>query len=308
MSEQKLQYNNSCQDELALCKITNKEKFWLDDVTELYKEGKFTKFIPRYEMTRNQQLNALTRFCIYMIILILAFNRGESILIIPITMLIGIVLFKKFQKVDDMSQEKELDKIIKIRKDKDDNEELLKSIEYAHDDDPKLKTFEEMSDEAEKEKGYIIKSGVYDSDGNLVLGDKEKPSDYLRKDEKNYYTVDEIIDYEKNTCRKPTRDNPLMNPAATEFGNFGVPSACNSNDDNIKESIKVNFDHQLFRDVDELWERENSQRQFYTMPNTAIPNNQKEFANWLYKLPNSAVCKVQQQGCLRYDDVRQRLR
>ena len=305
MSEE-IQYNNSCEDDLALCKVTNREKFWLDDPSELYKNSNYTKFIPQYEMTRNQQLNALTRFCIYMIILILAFNRGESILIIPIVILIGIILFKKFQKNDDESQNKELDKIIKIRKDKDDAEERLKTEEYAHDGTPNLKTFEEMSEEAEKEKGYIIKSGIYDSNNNLTLGQKENPSNYLRKKEKNYYTVDEIIDYEKNTCRRPTIDNPLMNPAATEFGSFGVPEACNATDDDIQESIKVNFDHKLFRDVDELWERENSQRQFYTMPNTAVPNNQKEFSEWLYLLPSN--CKESGEACLRYDPLDSRIR
>jgi hypothetical protein len=306
MSEE-IQYNNSCQDELALCKITNREKFWLDDPSELYKNGNYTKFIPQYEMTRNQQLNALTRFCVYMIILILTFNRGESILVIPIVILIGIILFKKFQKVDKDSQNKELDKIIKIRKDKDDADERLKIEEYAHDGTPKLKTFDEMTEEAEKEKGYIIKSGIYDSNNNLTLGQKEKPSNYLRKKEKNYYTVDEMIDYEKNTCRRPTIDNPLMNPAATEFGSTNVPSACNATDDDIQESIKVKFDHELFRDVDELWERKNSQRQFYTMPNTAVPNNQKEFSEWLYQLPASANCK-ESQNCLRYDPLQNRIR
>lgn len=308
--ENKLSYNNSCQAELALCKVTNKEKFWLDDPTELYKNGNYTKFIPQYEMTRNQQLNSITRFCIYMVILILAFNRGESLLVIPILIVIAIILIKKFQKDDNLDnnqdKKKELEKIIRIRKDKEDAIEQLKTIEYAQDDDPKLKSTLEMDIEAEKAKGYTIKSGVYDSNNNLTIGAKERPSDYLRKNVKNYYTVDEMIDYEKNTCRRPTRDNPLMNPAATEYGKQDVPSACNATDDDIKESIKVNFNHDLFRDVDELWERSNSQRQFYTMPNTAIPNNQKEFAEWLYKLPGN--CKDDTTNCLRYDPLSERIR
>ena len=61
----------------------------------------------------------------------------------------------------------------------------------------------------------------------------------------------------------------------------------------------VNFNHNLFRDVDELWERANSQRQFYTIPNTAIPNNQKEFANWLYRSPGGN-CKTDQGRCGRF--------
>src|SRR5690242_12724170 len=96
MSNENIKYSNSCGDPLELCKISDKEQFWLDDPTELYKNDNYMKFVPKYEMTRNQQLNAITRFCIYMIIIILAFNRGEYLLILPISLLIIAILFKKF--------------------------------------------------------------------------------------------------------------------------------------------------------------------------------------------------------------------
>jgi hypothetical protein len=218
-----------------------------------------------------------------------------------------VVLFKKYNLLDNLGKVKELNKILKIRHDKEDRINELRYKEYSHDGDQKLKTTLEMDDEQEKLKEYDIKSGYYDSENKLVIGNKEKPSEYLRGKNESLYTIDELLDYEKNTCRKPTPDNPLMNPAVTEYGNGDPPVACNSDDDDIKESIKVNFNHNLFRDVDELWERENSQRQFYTMPNTAIPNNQTEFAKWLYKLPNSTICK-EDNNCLRYDDIRFRSR
>jgi len=114
----------------------------------------------------------------------------------------------------------------------------------------------------------------------------------------------------ENICRRPTVDNPLMNRAATEFGSEGIiiPAACNANDEDIKDEIRVNFNHELFRDLEDVWERKNSQRQFYTMPNTAIPNNQTEFAKWLYELPMTANCKEFQGACLRYDPKLDRLK
>lgn len=301
-------YNNTCNNPLALCKTSEKESFWLDDPTEIYKNNNYTRFIPKYEMTRNQQLNAVTRFCIYMIILILAFNKGEYILILPIAVLIIAILFKKFHSSDLYGRDKELDKILTIRQEKEDYQNMLENKEYSHDGDVKLLTFEEMEQEDEGIKDYKLKSGSYDPDGKLHLGKKQKASNYLRDKNKSLYTIDELMDYEKNTCRRPTQDNPMMNPAVTEYGAGDPPAACNADDDDIQESIKVNFNHQLFRDVDELWERENSQRQFYTMPNTAIPNMQTEFANWLYKLPSSANCKEDHSGCLRLDDIRFRTR
>lgn len=305
MSNQTTSYTNTCDNPLALCKTSNKEQFWLDDPSELYKH--YTNFMPKYEMTRNQQLNAVTRLCIFMIIIILLFNRGEYILILPISILIIVILFKKFHSTDIYGQNKELNKVLLIRQTKEDQLNSLKKKEYAQDGDIKLKTPLEMEEELNKNKNYTVETGYYDSDNVLHIGKKQNPSNYLREDTKSLYTVDELKDYEKNTCRRPTNDNPMMNPSATEFDAGDPPAACNADDDDIKESIKVNFNHQLFRNVDELWERENSQRQFYTMPNTSIPNNQVEFAKWLYKLPPSDNCK-EDNNCLRYDDVRFRTR
>lgn len=302
MSGQTTTYDNTCNDPLALCKTSDKEQFWLDDPRELYRH--YTNFVPKYEMTRNQQLNAITRFCVFMIILILAFNRGEYVLILPISILIVTVLFKKFHTIDIYGREKELDKILSIRQDKEDYQEYLRQKEYAQDGDVHYKNpFVQ-----EEKKDYILKTGYYDSDNVLHLGEKQLPSNYMRGDNpKSLYTIDELKDYERNTCRKPTYDNPLMNPSVLEFqAGLDPPAACNANDDEIKDNIKVDFNHKLFRNVDDLWERENSQRQFYTMPNTAIPNNQTEVAKWLYSSPN-LICK-EGGDCLRYDDVRIRSR
>jgi hypothetical protein len=54
--------------------------------------------------------------------------------------------------------------------------------------------------------------------------------------------------------------------------------------------------------VDDLFNRNTSQRQFYTTPVTTIPNDQTGFARWLYKLPET--CKENQSNCLKYEDIR----
>jgi len=93
-----------------------------------------------------------------------------------------------------------------------------------------------------------------------------------------------------------------MNPDVTEYNSGNIPAACNADDEGINDGTKVFFNHELFRDVDELWEKKNSQRQFYTVPNTSVPNNQVEFAHWLYSgIPN---CKEDGTACLRYRDLR----
>ena len=53
--------------------------------------------------------------------------------------------------------------------------------------------------------------------------------------------------------------------------------------------IKKKFNNNLFHDIEDVYDRKNSQRQFYTMPSTTIPNNRDTFQKWLYKTPKT--CK-----------------
>ena len=55
-------------------------------------------------------------------------------------------------------------------------------------------------------------------------------------------------------------------------------------------------------DVNDVFGKMNSQRQFYTMPSTTIPNAQDDFAKWLYLNPKT--CKEDQDFCLKYEDIR----
>lgn len=108
-------------------------------------------------------------------------------------------------------------------------------------------------------------------------------------------------------CTAPTLDNPFMNVTMKDYLNVKEgkiedrPPACAYTND-IKEQITTNFNNNLYKDVDDIFGKMNSQRQFYTMPSTTIPNKQDEFAKWLYSNPKT--CKELQDNCLRYEDVR----
>jgi len=302
----------TCKNPLALCRLSKREKFWLEDFTELYKDGNYLRFFPMLEMTKAEQLNAVTRFSFYFIILIMMFFKNIQWLYIPLTLLVLTIMFYFINKMDDVGKHKELDKILGLRKDKREDEMEAKRKLYSHDGEEGRKDILYEDTETEETQEHDIRSGTYDSNGDLRLGPKfrrpkfKRGISYLsRKDQQkldsSLYTVDELIDHKKNTCRKPTPNNPFMNPALPEFGAGDPPAACNVDDEDIKDNMKVNFNHDLFRDVDEIWERENSQRQFYSVPNTAVPNNQIEFAKWLYHLPYGS-CKEDQE-CTRGGDA-----
>ena len=60
------------------------------------------------------------------------------------------------------------------------------------------------------------------------------------------------------------------------------------------------YNSSIYRNLSDVWERENSQRMFYTTPIQTIPNNQTDFANWLYK--TGPTCKENTEYCTYYQD------
>lgn len=289
---------------LSLSSTTEKEKFWLDDFTELYKN--YTSFFPKYEMTRTQQLNAISRLFIYAIIILLIFNKRDYWLYIPLIGLIVIIILHFVHKKDIEGKTKEFYRILDIRRGDKLAEINKNKILYRHDADEPIE--EDQKDPNYnaflEDEDYKLEAGIIDSNGDIRIGPKYDTGSMQVNGNESLFTPEELKDYQVNTCRRPTRDNPFMNPSIKEFGAVSPASACNVDDDQIKESMRVNFNDGLFRDVDSLFDRTNSQRQFYTVPNTMIPNNQVEFANWLYKIPEEYVCKSNQTNCLRYEDIR----
>ena len=90
-----------------------------------------------------------------------------------------------------------------------------------------------------------------------------------------------------------------MNPTFTDFGSDGPPppKACPSyNNVGVQRRVEDLFNEDLYRDVNDIFGKNNSQRQFYTVPGSQVPNDQGSFAQWLYGTPptckegNRAAC------------------
>jgi hypothetical protein len=257
----------------------NKHIFWIQEPSILYSDSKFLEFIPTSEMNRVEQLNAITRFAIYFIILALLMQKSAIFVQIPIIIifaLVGIYFVFKMDKEGMVGK--------------------LSGIDInAMGEEEEFNTNEEVQEPA------IIESGYYDSENKLHIGT------YLSanqpKEKKLKINLDEHTKYEKQICRKPTKENPFMNPLLSDItiNTEMPPVACNANDEDVKNNVTKCYNEDLYRDVGDLFERHNSQRQFYTVPQM-FPNDQTSFANWCYKTDN--ICKVNQGSCLRYEDLR----
>lgn len=83
-------------------------------------------------------------------------------------------------------------------------------------------------------------------------------------------------------CVKPTYDNPFMNYNILVDDTKREPACKSYDNEEIKEEIENDFNLNLYKNVGDIFNRNNSQREYYTMPVTQSYNNQKDFANWLY--------------------------
>ncbi len=79
-------------------------------------------------------------------------------------------------------------------------------------------------------------------------------------------------------CQLPTKENPFMNYLL--FGNPDQPPACRGPG---VDKVALNlFNDTLFRNVDDLYGRNEHWRDFYTQPSTVNPNDRESFLRWLF--------------------------
>lgn len=169
---------------------------------------------------------------------------------------------------------------------------------------------------------YIVYKNHPESPANIKTEpisniEKETLSDQQMYDWNTYksgkWREDEQKQNTNENCTRPTPDNPFMNATMKTYLNIDknnniIPSqpACDPNNPDIKKEIDSNFNNNLYNDVSDMFGKLNSQRNFYTMPWTTIPNDPNlDFAKWLYASPQS--CKEDPNACIRgiHEDIRQ---
>ena len=103
-------------------------------------------------------------------------------------------------------------------------------------------------------------------------------------------------DIQENPTRKAA--GPSYNPVVKQEIESAIKSTIGKNIQNNSSELSSNvddtnkkdvLDRKLFQDMGDEIDFELSNRQFYTMPNTTVPNNQEDFIKFCYK--NLAVDK-----------------
>ena len=287
------------------------EKFWTEDPSVLL--NKYYIILPNKTMNRVEQLNTVSRFIIYFIILCIIFNTDTNIIIYLLIGLILIIIFFYIYKSDPIGIKNDLlQETIKLSEQftKQDSS-CINCRENFELNKPAVTLYDSVKNKVFKGNdipnvNFINESGYIDSDGNYKIGPNYTDinyDEYVNNDKKKKQkklSWEKNNDYIKNTCRKPTVDNPFTNIVFTDFldsGNLAEP--CNIDDDDVQNQMQNLYNSSIYRNLEDVWERENSQRMFYTVPIQTVPNSQTDFANWLYKTGPS--CKENSQYCTYYE-------
>jgi len=232
-------------------KITKTNSFWADDMSVLFKANRLLDIIPLKNMTIEEKLNAILRFSIYFSLIHYCLKKNSNILFVPIVVCIGtyVLYTNNFENTKLSDTMEKLTNLIMIKE--VDNNNLKENVVFESNDE-----YEDLNKD------------INDSD-NL-----EKINDIYKDDD----------------CKLPTIDNPFGNVLLTDINDPNFKETCTSYNNNmVKRDIKNNFEDNLFMDVNDVYSKHNSQRQFYTMPVTDVCNDQDGFAKWCYLTP--PTCK-----------------
>lgn len=106
-------------------------------------------------------------------------------------------------------------------------------------------------------------------------------------------TIQENIMKSGEDCFEPTKNNPLGNQLP--FDSLSRLKACDS--ENVKGQISSTLFNEFPTKNLSTFNINMQERQFFSMPNTDIVNDQKGFASWLYGDPNRKMCKSNPEVC-----------
>jgi len=237
-------------------------QFWSNEPTILFNKEYIFELWPTPNMCYEQKLNAITRLIILLCILGYILTTSPRILVVGFVTLIIIHVLFILRKQ-------------KITK------ELLSE------------GFNTQNDNKERREEKI----------------KENFDSYI-----NPVTLDNVL---KSNFKEGTRKNPFSNVLLTQIVDNperkSAPPSFNVDVDeditkNIKKAVQMmnpeikNTDKQLFGDLYQNFQLDNSNRAFFSTPNTRIENDQSAFAQYLYSdlkfsgkesTPEGALARVQ---------------
>ena len=225
--------------------MKEQNNIWFEDANNLFNKNNFFDIIPLIDMTFEEKINSITRFSIYLSIILIIFTGNLNYLYIPISTILLFYLVYIFKP-----------KAKELFDTNNTNQNTNQNTNHNHSNESNNESNNEEENENNNPKTKAV--------------------------------IEPVIE-DLSNCRKPTKDNPLMNLQIKDFSKPSHERACNVNNEEIKETIDNSFDDKLYLNTEVIYNTRFNQRNFYTMPNTRSYADQGSFANWLYNTPVSCA-------------------
>lgn len=274
---------------------------WIEDISVLFDIDKLKYYIPGPNLTWEEGANALVRFIIYLSVILFIFKGNPINLIAMPLIMMGIQYYLyKEGKLEGIMY-----KIFNSRMEKADSESKIRENygDMAANNDNNLtnklgnfmniKNPMDMEKEWETEKCDRLWNKDWDESGKPC-----KPKDELgpvfdgETYEENGPRPDlPLDDAEMNqqpfngkeiTCKPSTRENPFGNALPYDTIERQTNKVC---PDEYKKD--GNFYKGLYNNIDDLFDRNNSQRQYTTNPSSTRTNDIEAFIQFAYNTPYS---------------------
>lgn len=247
------------------------EPIWYNDMFILSKN--IHNLWPTQQMTLNEQINALTRMFLFTTILGYIITNNNTFLLMGIFFIVIIGVYGYAKK----------NKLIKYKAENGAGEGFLNYLKNV----------------APSREGFVAN-----------MNDKDV-EEHIKQTYENQQQTKQTADnkvFEEPTSKNPfsnvllteIHDNPNRKPAPPAY----LESVENKINEKTKEMIKnenpeiKDIDRRLFTEVGDNFTFDRGMRQFYSMPNTQVPNDQKGFAEFCYGTTIS--CKEgNEQACER---------
>ena len=101
----------------------------------------------------------------------------------------------------------------------------------------------------------------------------------------------------------PSPRNPFMNVLIDEVKyNPKRPEAASLDTPVVKATLDDFFRVNWYSDPTDVFGRNQSQREFITMPSTTIPSDRESYQNWLYKIPGKTCKEGGREACVAGTD------
>lgn len=229
--------------------------FWANDYTILFNKEFIFELWPSKDMTYEQKINAISRLVILVTILGFIITLSKRILFIGLATLVVIFIMFKIKK--ENITKNNLKERFTSYSSKINNENISKIIDSTKNHNQKMTTT------------------------NPITLDTLVKTEFQEGTKKNPFSNVLLTEIHDNPNRKAAP--PAFNPDIEEDITTNIKKSVQYMNPEIKNSNK-----QLFGDLWEKFNLDQSNRNFYSTPNTRVTNDQGAFANFLYgNMPSS---------------------